>query len=233
MTVLLGEGVTYQVNTTVTNTSTKAGTPTAAVLNIQVSGTLNGVSILENVGDYNFAASEAQSAVFPMTIPSGTGGQTGEVKVTVRDPSGNILDSASLGLEVATPVLAPFAYSAVTCSIGASGVGAWPGVFFNARVTNPGSTLVTQTLTLHRRDWVPWYIEPPGYWDWGWTEWAVARTNIGGFMEEAITLKPGQSLDIEYPPPGEYALIPADSGIMTELYLSDSGGGESVHCTAT
>jgi len=107
MTALLEEGVTYDNIVTVTNTSQKLGVPTEAVLNLRVSAVIDGATFEESTGDETFGAGEVRQFTRSMSIPSGSGGQSGEVMAEVRDPAGNVLASGSMDftVEQAEPIV--------------------------------------------------------------------------------------------------------------------------------
>ncbi len=97
----LTEGETYTVRATITNMSTKAGAPVAAVLTINVAGVVDSQTILDDSAVYGFAAGQTHTFEFPMAVPIGAGGKTGAIVAEVLDPNGNKLADDSLDISIA------------------------------------------------------------------------------------------------------------------------------------
>ncbi len=113
----------------------------------------------------------------------------------------------------------PWSFSNVKCWHQASGIGIWQESIFSALVTNVGDGTATKTLTLWRRDYRPVWIEPPGYYEWQWTDWSSVES-------VTVTLAPGQSYQYNQQ---TQTLLAYETG--REQYLADSDGYESAHCT--
>ena len=81
------EGQIYTVMLTITNTTTKAGQPWATPLQVSIfAGTNLSTFIPSQIASYNFGAGEIKILTFPLGIPVGTGGETGQVVARVFSP---------------------------------------------------------------------------------------------------------------------------------------------------
>lgn len=107
---VLTEGESYTMVVTVTNMSTKAGTPWQAVLTIDVSAAVDGSNLMPPSVDYEpFAAGATENFSYPLSVPLGYGGFAGSAVAIVRDPLGATLDTA---IESLTIVELPIVYGA-------------------------------------------------------------------------------------------------------------------------
>ena len=87
--VELVEGESYQANIWVTNQSTKAGEPWEAVLEIIVGAHISSTDLIPAAATMvPFAAGQTASKAYPFTVPMDTGGETGQILVRVKDPTG-------------------------------------------------------------------------------------------------------------------------------------------------
>ena len=91
------EGETYPVRVTVTNTTTKVGTPWEATFNIRMVVNIGnwGVILGPTVSDEYFDAGITRVFEYLMSIPVGTGGLPGSVNFIIRGPAANVLATAS------------------------------------------------------------------------------------------------------------------------------------------
>ncbi|MHB8084338.1 MAG: hypothetical protein ACYDHZ_00735 [Dehalococcoidia bacterium] len=99
----LTEGQSYTANVTITNASTKAGTPVDAVLVLAatiMAGSHNLITPWSQSPSFN--AGESKSFSFPFSIPIGYGGLAGAVSITVKDPSGNSVAAGSESIAIAS-----------------------------------------------------------------------------------------------------------------------------------
>ncbi|KKM96137.1 hypothetical protein LCGC14_1181150 [marine sediment metagenome] len=97
---ILAEGTEYALEMTVTNTSTRMGSPVAASLTIDITGKAGPLRITfppawaEPFGPgVTVAWSFPVGTAISFFVPSGTGGSTGEIVVVVRAPNGLMLAS--------------------------------------------------------------------------------------------------------------------------------------------
>jgi len=98
---ILTEGASYTMVVTVTNMSTKAGTPWEATLTIDVSAVVDGSAIMTpSVKAEYFAAGETKAFSYPLSVPLGYGGFSGSALALVKDPTGVTLDSATEPLTI-------------------------------------------------------------------------------------------------------------------------------------
>lgn len=98
---LLTEGESYTMVVTVTNLSTKAGTPWEAMLTIDVSAGVDGLDIMTpSVKAEYFDAEQTRSFSYPLSVPLGSGGLSGSASALVKDPTGVTLDSATEPLTI-------------------------------------------------------------------------------------------------------------------------------------
>ncbi|MBA7659309.1 hypothetical protein ES703_67286 [subsurface metagenome] len=87
--VSLEEGGSYIARLTVTNATTKAGTPWEATLTVHIAAHTEFVTLIPvQVSDENFAAGQTRTFDFPMSVPLGAGGQPGNIIARVKDPAG-------------------------------------------------------------------------------------------------------------------------------------------------
>jgi len=85
----LTEGESYTVVLTVTNQSTKAGTPWEATLEVVIyAGTDYTTLIPVTARSEYFGAGETRTFSYSMNVPLGTGGEMGNIVATVNDPTG-------------------------------------------------------------------------------------------------------------------------------------------------
>lgn len=92
----------------VTNQSTRGGQPVAARLKTEVVAFLDGIRILNNVREKDFAPGETYTEDISLTIPSGTEGQTGRLDAFIYSPDNRLIasDSEELTVEAeAVPVM--------------------------------------------------------------------------------------------------------------------------------
>ncbi len=98
---ILEEGASYTMVVTVTNMSTKAGTPWEATLTIDVSAIVEGSAIMTpSVKAEYFSAGQTRSFSYPLSVPLGYGGFSGSAQALVKDPTGVTLDSATEPLTI-------------------------------------------------------------------------------------------------------------------------------------
>lgn len=98
---ILTEGESYSMVVTVTNMSTKAGTPWEATLTIDVSAGVDGVDIMTPSGTAEyFDAGQTRSFSYPLDVLLGYGGLSGNASALVKDPAGVTLDSATEPLTI-------------------------------------------------------------------------------------------------------------------------------------
>jgi len=83
------EGESYTVRVTVTNRSTKAGMPWEATLEIVVQAATEWTTLIPVTATMqDFGAGQTRSFDYPMSVPVGTGGETGQIIALVNDPAG-------------------------------------------------------------------------------------------------------------------------------------------------
>ena len=100
---ILTEGESYTVRVTVTNTSTKAGIPWEADLDVGVMATTTYHTLISATRDtYHFAAGQALALDYPMAVPLGSGEETGSVWARVFDPAGAVLAEADEPITIET-----------------------------------------------------------------------------------------------------------------------------------
>ncbi|MBA7560639.1 hypothetical protein ES708_02268 [subsurface metagenome] len=98
---ILEEGASYTMVVTVTNMSTKAGTPWEATLTIAVSAVVGGNDIMApSTKDEFFTAGQTRNFNFALVVPMGYGGFSGSAVALVKDPTGVTLDSATEPLTI-------------------------------------------------------------------------------------------------------------------------------------
>jgi len=167
----LTEGETYTVRATITNLSTKAGAPVAAVLTVNIAGVVDSQTILDDSAVYGFAASEVHAFDFTLSVPIGTGGKTGAIVAEVLDPNGNKLADGSLDVIIAPVglllnpgfedgILSPWAAwinaaGGGRCKVGISDEAAYEGLYsarFTASTGLTRSIIATLTQTIDWRD---------------------------------------------------------------------------------
>lgn len=220
----LNPSTTYTATATMTN-------PTAEAIDYTAILFLGIDRIVEAEASFHLEAGEGKPVSFSVVTPAAAGTYPVYIHVSAAgvDP---VLYRAIEDVVISAPVpLEPWVYSDITCSVVPSGIGGWPMVEFLGKITNPGPSQTIKTVVLYRRDWIPMWDESSGQFVWGWGPWAVATTNEGTVMQFQLTLDSGQWYSVVYPPVGENSLITADPGTKSELYLVDSDGGESAHCT--
>jgi len=100
---LLAEGEDYTLRVTITNQSTKGGEPWPAALSFSVYAGTNLQTFIP-VTSYtaSFGAGESIAYTWPLNIPMGTGGQSGNVLVTVWDPDGIQIASGIVYFDIQT-----------------------------------------------------------------------------------------------------------------------------------
>lgn len=104
----LEEGKTYTTLVTVKNTSTKAGAPVAATLSIWMAAASPGYQYLPLTAEtMSFGAGEVRALSRDLYIPTGRGGDQGEVTAWVVAPTGGTIAEGREGFAVAPPALAP------------------------------------------------------------------------------------------------------------------------------
>lgn len=101
--VELEEGESYTVRLTITNLSTKAGVPWDATLDvvIQAATAYTALIPVSSSSEY-FAAGQTKAFNYPMNIPLGTGGETGQITALVKDPMGVELARAAESIDIIT-----------------------------------------------------------------------------------------------------------------------------------
>ncbi len=98
---ILQEGASYTMEVTVTNQSTKAGTPWEATLTIDVSAVVDGSAIMTpSVSAEYFTAGQTRAFSYSLSVPLGYGGFSGSAQALVKDPAGVTLDSATEPLTI-------------------------------------------------------------------------------------------------------------------------------------
>ena len=98
---ILQEGASYTMVVTVTNMSTKAGTPWEATLTIDVSAVVDGSAIMTpSVSAEYFTAGQTRAFSYALSVPLGYGGFSGSALALVKDPTGVTLDSATEPLTI-------------------------------------------------------------------------------------------------------------------------------------
>lgn len=98
------EGHSYILPFTVTNGSIRLGAPVAADLGIIMAGLAGSVGISFPAPFATaFRAGETLAWNITFTVPDGTGGQAGEIRIRLNDPSGNqlALGIKALGIQSA------------------------------------------------------------------------------------------------------------------------------------
>lgn len=107
---ILNEGGIYTMVITVTNMTTKAGTPWEATLTIDVSAAVDANAIMTpSVEAQYFAAGQTRTFSYALSVPVGYGGFSGSALALVKDPDGVPLDSAT---ELLTIAEVPIDYAA-------------------------------------------------------------------------------------------------------------------------
>ena len=95
------EGEAYTAVITVTNASTKGGVPCEATLHgttdcwIMAEGWPEPVYLVHDTFAGGFGPGESMPFYFPFAIPSGSGAAGGVIDVSVTDPDGNVIATAS------------------------------------------------------------------------------------------------------------------------------------------
>lgn len=113
--VTLTEGESYIVRLTVANLTTKAGAPSEATLEVVIAAGTEWVSLIPiQTSDEYFDAGQTRFFDYPMNVPLGTGGQSGNIVAVVNDPAGIELARATEYLSIAE---VPIIYGA-TVTIG-------------------------------------------------------------------------------------------------------------------
>lgn len=98
---ILAEDASYTMVVTVTNLSTKGGTPWEASLTIEVSAVVDASAIMSpSLKIEYFAAGQTRTFNYALSVPLGYGGLSGSALALVKDPSGVTLDSAMEPLTV-------------------------------------------------------------------------------------------------------------------------------------
>jgi hypothetical protein len=106
----LTEGEIYLVELTVTNQSTRLGTPVEAELGIGISAATEKISIIPSqLSREHFGPGESRTFGYSMPIPMGSAGQTIALCAWVEDPAGEMIASASVctsitGLRIVNPL---------------------------------------------------------------------------------------------------------------------------------
>lgn len=115
LTAPLSEGVNYTLKVTVKNSSTKGGVAWATPLQISVfAGTGSATFVPSQISSQSFAAGETKVFTFPMNIPIGTGGQTGNIVARVFSPVDTALAAALAS------IVDPFTIGTVAIDYGAT-----------------------------------------------------------------------------------------------------------------
>ena len=97
----LTEGEAYTVVLTVTNQSVKNEIPWAATLGIGISTATDSTQLIPaQVSLESFAAGETRSFSYLMSVPLGTGGETGAISGWLEDPSGFAFASTNEPLNI-------------------------------------------------------------------------------------------------------------------------------------
>lgn len=113
--VTMEEGKDYIVRLTVANLTTKAGTPWETTLEVVIAADIEWVSLIPiQTSDEYFDAGQTRVFDYPMNVPLGTGGQSGNIVAVVNDPAGIELARATEYLSIAE---VPIIYEA-TVTIG-------------------------------------------------------------------------------------------------------------------
>lgn len=98
---ILREGEPYTMVVTVTNMTTKAGTPWEATLTIDIGAVVDGHTIMApSVVDEYFSAGQTKNFSHALSVPMGYGGFSGVAVAVVEDPAGVTLDSATEPLTI-------------------------------------------------------------------------------------------------------------------------------------
>lgn len=105
----LEEGGNYQVRLTVTNTSMKGETPWEATLTVGLTVVIGGTTYVSASSPENFSAGQERQFTYPFTLELGTGGLSGPIDASVKDPNGVTLGSASDTIHV---IEVPIVYGA-------------------------------------------------------------------------------------------------------------------------
>jgi hypothetical protein len=103
-------GGSYLLRATVTNRSTRGGSPVSATLTVLVSGIVGStiLSISPSATTVAFGPGETKELSFPFSVPAGTEGQSGSVSAAVIDPYGNYLATGYEPLTVSGAALVSF-----------------------------------------------------------------------------------------------------------------------------
>ena len=89
-------GSSYSIMLTITNKSTKGGTPVAANLGVGIVATAGSYTLIsEQVSSQSFAAGQARTFTHNMYVPAGSGGQSGSITAWIQDPAGSVIAQAS------------------------------------------------------------------------------------------------------------------------------------------
>ena len=100
--VMLTEGESYTVRLTITNRSTKAGEPWAADLHIIISAATYSYTLIPPQDTIeHFSAGQTRIFDYFMDIPVGSGGESGAISVTVADPIGIPIVTATEPVNIA------------------------------------------------------------------------------------------------------------------------------------
>lgn len=220
----LNSSTTYTATATMSNPTTKAF-DYAAMLFLGID------KVATAEASFHLEAGESKPVSFSIVTPAVGGTYPVYIHVSAAGVDLGLYQATE---DVVISALVPpvsWTYSDISCSVVPSGIGGWPMVNFQGKITNQGSSQATKIVMLYRRDWTPVWNELSGQFVWQWGPWAVAITNEGTAMQFELTLSAEQWYQVIYPPVGEHSLISADPGTMSELYLVDSDGGESIHCT--
>jgi len=102
----LYEGETYTIRVSVTNKSTKAGNPCAAVLTVANTTTLDGIGVTPGEPwPANYSSGQTLIFDYTLAIPDGSAGKFGALYFYVNDPGGNQLASAYENVNILAHVL--------------------------------------------------------------------------------------------------------------------------------
>lgn len=104
----LAEGETYSVTVTVTNESTKAGSPVEVCLGVGIRAVANSTILIpEQIADEYFAPGETRMFGYTLNVPLGSGGQSGSIDAVVQDPAGGIIAQATEAITITVPAYPP------------------------------------------------------------------------------------------------------------------------------
>ena len=93
------EGTSWKALVTVTNSSTKQGTPTEAYLYLQGYVTVGTARFIEwPPQQYRFGAGQTRTFNYAVAVPSGYAGYSGEIAIQVLSPDFTVIATSSLPL---------------------------------------------------------------------------------------------------------------------------------------